>query len=111
MTKKTRRKFTTQQRAEILRRHLKNKDSVADLCEEYKIQPSVFYRWQAEALENLESALSDGRRNRADYVEAKIKGLEKELVSKGAELVRKDAIIAEVAEAFVSLKKQSGPST
>jgi transposase-like protein len=36
-----RRKFTTDQKVAILRRHLVDKVPVSDLCEEYKIQPSV----------------------------------------------------------------------
>ena len=47
------RKFTTEQNVAILRRHLADKVAVSTLCEEYKLQPSVFYGWQKQALENL----------------------------------------------------------
>ena len=34
-------------------RHLVDKVPVSDLCNEYKLQPSVFYHWLKQALENL----------------------------------------------------------
>ena len=42
MGKQKRRRFTTEQKAVILRRHLVDKVPVSDLCDEYKIQPTVF---------------------------------------------------------------------
>ena len=58
--KKNRRTFTVEQKAAILRRHLVDKVAVADLCEEYKLQPSVFYGWQQQAMLNLEASVSYG---------------------------------------------------
>ena len=62
--KKSRRKFTAEQKAAILRRHLQDKVPVSDLCDEYKIQPSVFYTWQRQLLENIASALEPNGRGR-----------------------------------------------
>ncbi len=45
----------------ILRRHLADKVPVSDLCDEYQIQPTLFYLWQRQALEHLSAALSEGR--------------------------------------------------
>jgi transposase-like protein len=55
--KRDRWKFTTEQKAAILRRHLVDKVPVSDLCDEYHLQPSVFYTWQRQCLENLAVAL------------------------------------------------------
>jgi transposase len=38
MTKKSRRRFTPDQKAAIVRRHLVDKVPISDLCDEYKIQ-------------------------------------------------------------------------
>jgi transposase-like protein len=43
-----RRHFTADQKSEILRRHLADKVPVSDLCDEYGIQPSLFYNWQRQ---------------------------------------------------------------
>ena len=65
-TKRERRNFTAEQKATIVRRHLSDKVPVSDLCDEYGIQPSMFYQWQRQALENLEQAISaKGERGRA----------------------------------------------
>ncbi|MCG8556059.1 MAG: transposase [Proteobacteria bacterium] len=45
-----RRNHTAEQKAVIVRRHLADKVPVSDLCDEYKIQPSVFYSWLRVAL-------------------------------------------------------------
>ena len=108
MSKKSRRKFTTEQRAAILRRHLVDKVSVSDLCDEYSLQPSVFYTWQRQLFENLEGALVDGRANRQDHAQRKIASLEQELADKDSVISRKEAVIAEVTEEYVGLKKKLG---
>ena len=55
-----RRRFTVEEKATILRRHLGDKVPVADLCAEYHLQPSLFYTWQRQALERLEVAVQAG---------------------------------------------------
>ncbi|MGQ0639505.1 MAG: transposase, partial [Gemmatimonadaceae bacterium] len=56
-----RRSFTAEEKATILRRHLVDKVPLSDLCDEYRIQPSLFYLWQRQAFEHLSAALQDGR--------------------------------------------------
>ena len=107
-SKKSRRKFTTEQRAAILRRHLVDKLSVSDLCEEYHLQPSVFYTWQRQVFGNLEGALVDGRSTRQDHAQGKVKSLEQQLEAKDAVIARKEAVIAEVTEEYLGLKKTLG---
>jgi hypothetical protein len=89
----------------MLRRHFVDKVPVSDLCDEHKIQPSLFYLWQRQALENLERAVEtpnerDAVRRQAEQ-ERKIAALE-------AKIVRKDGIIAEISEEYVALKKTLG---
>jgi transposase-like protein len=45
VTMAKRRKYTTEQKVAILRRHLVDKVPISQLCEEYKLQPSVLYQW------------------------------------------------------------------
>ena len=42
-----RRRFTPDEKATNLRRHLVDKVAVSDLCDEYQIQPNVFFLWHA----------------------------------------------------------------
>ena len=103
MPSKSVRKFTTEQKVAILRRHLADKVPVSTLCEEYKLQPSVFYGWQKQALENLAGAFELAGANTALSVakDRKIEALE-------ARLVKKDGVIAWVAEEHAKLKKSLG---
>ena len=100
-----RRNFSAEEKATILRRHLVDKVAVSDLCDEYKLQPNLFYLWQQQALENLERALqrpdgSDGAQRQAAQ-ERKIAALE-------AKVAKKDSVIAQVTEEYVALKKELG---
>ena len=44
---KPRRKFTAEQKAEIVRRHLKDKIPISSLAEELALQPTQIYQWLA----------------------------------------------------------------
>lgn len=106
MAKHKRRRFTSEQKAAILRRHLVDKVPVSDLCDEYKIQPSVFYGWQRQLLENMEIALDGGKgRHASDRRSTKLEH-ENEVLK--AKLAKKDNVIAEISEEFVALKKELG---
>lgn len=108
MTKAKRRQFTADEKATILRRHLADKVPVSDLCDEYKIQPSLFYVWQRQALENLGTALEDRRTRRVETSEAAVQRQTIEKLT--SQLQKKDAIIAFVSEEHLALKKKLGES-
>jgi transposase-like protein len=105
MSKRSRRAFTTEQKVAILRRHLVDKVAISDLCEEYKLQPSVLYQWQRQLFENMAAAFESvpGSRTpkREKQLEAKLEHLE-------ARLAKKDAVIAEISAEYVHLKKELG---
>ena len=104
-SRRTRRQFSTEQKVAVLRRHLVEKVPVSDLCDEYKLQPSVFYQWQRQLLDNLASAFEapagSGPSQREKQLAQKVEHLE-------AKLARKDAVIAEISEEYVQLKKELG---
>lgn len=103
---RSRRVFTPEQKAAIVRRHLGDKVPVSDLCDEYQIAPGLFYLWQKQALEHLTAALQDGRTVRgeaqtASADRARIAVLE-------ATIAKKDRVIAEVSEEYLDMKKKFG---
>ena len=101
--RKKRRKFSPEDKATILRRHLADKVPVSDLCDEYKLQPSVFYQWQRQLLDNAAAALTPdrGSANREKKLASQVELLEDRLR-------RKDSVIAEISEEFVKAKKEIG---
>jgi len=103
MSKRKRRHFTPDEKAAILRRHLADKISVADLCDEYQLQPSVFYQWQRQLLDHAAKALAPQRG--ADRRERR---LEDQIETLEQRLRRKDSVIAQISEEFVKVKKELG---
>ena len=106
MSKKSRRQFSADQKATIVKRHLVDKVPVSDLCDEYKIQPSVFYKWQRTFVEHATRAFDgNGKRPTVASREAE---LEQRIAQLEAKLAKKDSIIAEISEEYVALKKELG---
>jgi transposase len=100
----TRRHFTAEQKAAILKRHLMDKVQVSDLCDEYQLQPSVFYQWQKKAMENLVVALEAGQSERR----AKTRALEEKIEHLEGKLAKKDSVMAELLSEYVAFKKELG---
>lgn len=98
---KKRRRFTAEQKVSILRKHLVENIPVSDVCEEENIKPALFYTWQKRFFENGSAAFKSSE----DHEKRE---LTKEVTQLKDKLAKKDEIIAEVAEAFVSLKKELG---
>ena len=100
-----RRKYTTEQKIALLKRHIAGGVAVSDLCEEAGIPPSVFYGWQKKLLKNAARALEVPRGRppvrREKKLAAKVEALE-------AKLAAKNEVIAEISEEYVRAKKQLG---
>ncbi len=104
MSKRTRRNHSSQQKAALLKRHHVEKVPVSTVCDENKLQPSVFYHWQRQLFENAATVFDGakpGASSREKELEARIAQLE-------AKLAKKDAVIAEISEEYVKLKKELG---
>ena len=101
--KPTRRHFTAQEKAAIVKRHLLEGTAVSHLCDEFQINPTLFYQWQRQLFENAHLAFENGRKSKAvdDAQQHKIEQLE-------AKLVRKNEVMAELMEAHTELKKSLG---
>jgi transposase len=108
---KNRRKFTAAQKAEIVRRHLKDKVPVSSLAEELAVQPTLIYQWVTTALEQLENLFAKSETGKhasaktvqkiAELKDQKIKRLE-------AKLANKNEVISELMEENVKAKKANG---
>src|ERR1700674_649955 len=99
MNKQPRRHFSEPEKVAILKRHLIDKVSVSDLCDELHIYPNQFYDWLKKFFENGHLAFANGRKGRPppDAQQAKIQKLE-------AKLQKKNEVMAELMEAHTELK-------
>jgi transposase len=103
---KKRRHYTTEQKVAILKRHMVDKVPVSELCNELGLQPSVFYQWQKQALDNLAGALTSPAP--ASGPTKREKEQAHELAQLKARLAKKDEVIAEVTAELVHTKKELG---
>jgi transposase-like protein len=85
----------------ILKRHLVDRVPVSDLCDEYKLNPTVFYRWQKEFFEHGAAAFDRNKTKKKKQEETKIQALEQKLQ-------RKNEVLSELMEEHVKLKKDLG---
>jgi len=101
--KQTRRHFSPQEKVAIVKRHLLEGAAVSALCDEFQINPTLFYQWQRQLFENAHLAFDNGRKSKAveDANLKKIEQLE-------AKLTRKNEVMAELMEAHTELKKSLG---
>ena len=110
---KTRRKFTAEQKAAIVRRHLKDKEPISSIAEELSIQPTQIHQWVALALEQVERAFEKSAKSEkvSQRAEAKINELKDQRIKKLEEkLIHKNEVIAELMEENVKAKKPMGTS-
>ncbi len=98
---KQRKHFTPQEKVSILRRHFLEKVPVSTVCEQAGIQPSLFYPWQKQFLENGAAAFQPSARSKRDHGQDRIAVLE-------AKLRKKDEVLGELMEEHVALKKSLG---
>jgi len=100
MTRRQRRRFGPEEKIAILRRHLLEQEPVSDLCDEYGVQPSVFYRWQQQLFEKGASAFERHQGATAPLTRRITKLQEK--------LSTKNEVIAELMEEQVKARKELG---
>ena len=100
---RTRRHFTAEQKAEIVRRHVAGKEPVSDLAEELGLQPSLIHGWVNQVLAQAERAFdrAPGRRLVEEVKDRRIAQLEDKLANK-------NEVIAELLQEHVQLKKDLG---
>ena len=101
MAKKTRKRFTAQEKVAILRLHLLEHVAISDLCDQHGIHPTMFYRWQKELFENAATALEPRSRRPSDAKDRRIAFLEEKLQ-------RKNEVLSELMEEHIKLKKELG---
>jgi len=103
--KTNRRKFSAQQKVQILRQHLVEKVPISGVCDQNGIQPTQFYQWQKVFFENGAAAFEKSSDKRNGILNNK---LEQKLSRLESKLANKDEVIAEIMADHVRLKKNLG---
>ena len=103
--KKQRRKFSAQQKVQMLRQHLVEKVPISEVCDRNGIPPTQFYQWQKVFFENGTAAFEKVANGCKDSPDKK---LEKKVSHLQTKLAHKDEVIAEIMADHVRLKKNLG---
>jgi transposase-like protein len=99
--RKPRKNYTPAEKVAILRRHLLDRVPVSDLCDQYQLQPTLFYLWQKQLFENGAAALERKNASPESHHLRTIAALREKLQ-------RKNEVVAELMEEHVQLKKGLG---
>ncbi len=102
MSQNERRHFSGEEKVKILRLHLLEGKAVSDLCEQHRINPSLFYQWQRTFFENGAKAFEGAGGPKAEA------RFEKQIDALESKLQRKNEVLSELMEEHVRLKKELG---
>ncbi len=99
--RKSRKNYTPVEKVAILRRHLIDRVSISDLCDEYQLSPTLFYAWQKLFFENGASAF-ERKSGPAEQTHLRT------IAALRDKLQRKNEVVAELMEEHIQLKKELG---
>ena len=99
--RKPRTNYTPPEKVSILRRHLIDRVPISDLCDEYRLSPTLFYAWQKLFFENGAAAFE----RKSGSVE---QSHQRTIAALREKLQRKNEVVAELMEEHIQLKKELG---
>jgi len=95
-----RKRYTSEEKVKILREVLEDGKSISGTAESYGVHPNLIMNWRKQLFEN---ALQTFEIKRTDITE---KAHEKQAKALEEKLKEKDAVIAELAQELLELKKK-----
>ena len=104
MGMKSRRKHCGAQKIAILREHLLEGRPVSDICDQYGINPTMFYRWQKQLFEGGHAVFD------RQHSDSAAQTAEKKIAKLESKLQQKDSVLAELMAEYVAVKKTLGDS-
>ena|SRR5271155_4883283 len=99
--RKPRTNYTPPEKVAILRRHLIDRVPISDLCDEYRLSPTLLYAWQKMFFENGAAAFE---RKRGSGEQSQLRTI----AALREKLQRKNEVVAELMEEHIQLKKELG---
>lgn len=105
---RTRRMFTSSQKAEIVRRHLKDQVPVSQLASELDVQPSQIHQWVQAVLAQAERAFEEPNKKPVRSAKKLEQLQQKKIYQLEQKLNLKNEVIAELMEENVKAKKLNG---
>jgi len=101
MTKSKKRFHTPEEKVAILKKYFVEGVPLSDICDQYGLHPSVFYRWQKAFFEKGHLAFQSSNNSATSNLEKKVSKLEQKLI-------QKNEVLSELMEEHIKLKKNFG---
>ena len=101
MTKSKKKFHTPEQKVAILKKHLLEGVPLSELCDQYGLHPSLFYRWQRAFFEMGHLVFQQSKDSGTSKLEKKVSKLEQKLT-------QKNEVLSELMEEHIKLKKNLG---
>lgn len=106
---KSRRSFSAEQKAEIVRRHLKDRVAVSDLADEFGVQPSQIHQWVAAVLSGAAGVFTQRSANKGVRSRSRLEDIKDRHIKRLEEKLKlKNEVISELMEENVKAKKENG---
>lgn len=106
---KERRNFTAEQKADVVRRHLKDKVTISELAAELCVQPTQIYQWVAAVLGQAEKAFQVKPRRQSTSPQAKLEQAKDRQIKRLQEKLQlKNEVISELMEENIKAKNDNG---
>ena len=99
--RKRRKKYTVEEKVNIIKEHQVNEVPISDLCDQHQLQPSVFYWWQRQLFAQGTAAFENDEKREVTQLKKKIEQLESKVATK-------NEVLGELMEAHIALKKVLG---
>ena len=74
--------YTPEEKVSILRKHLVEGTPVSELCDQYQLQPTVFYRWQKQFFEKGALVFEGGKERETAALKRTIAKLEEKIATR-----------------------------
>jgi len=100
---KKKKRYSSEEKAIILREYLENNLSLSEIAEKYEVHPNAIYQWKKKMFENAPDNLSATSSKRNDKTLATA---EKRIAELEAVLSKREKLIAELVEENIDLKKK-----
>ena len=97
----TRKRYTAEEKAKILREVLEDGKSVSEVAEKYELHPNCIFKWRKQLLEEGKQTFQVKRPDISK------KAAERKIAALEDKLKQKDEVIAELAEELLALKKKN----
>ncbi len=94
-------RWTVEEKAQIVRRYLKDHAGLADLAEETGSSPGLILGWAKQALEGIEQTFSR-------EMQQQRKVLHREILEKDDRIRRLESVVSELSTENLLLKKSTG---